>query len=267
LLAHVPGAIKNSDDHYLHYVRVELRQLRIVLNMAKELCADDELDSLRDLVRELGTVLGRSRDWDIFVNKILPAIYSDENSVSFFGHQALTREGEKSRQLSHQLVNTTLQSIDFQRLLLRFGAWLNGDYWKGFTYSGSLHDFSEKTLRAYTHKVLERGNRINANESDKHLHKLRIACKNLRYSAELLIAPLGFSSRENQIKLLVKLQDILGALNDNAVALHLLDELNQGATIDHISLIKINIISSQSIHLKVFRKIWKHFIKQTGSNS
>ena len=263
LQANVPGAINKTGAEYLHQIRISLRRLRVVLNLAKILCADEELDSLHDHVRKLGNELGRSREWDVFATEILPAIYRDKNNDAYSGQQALARESEKHRQLSHQQVSTTLQSIDFQRLLLRFGAWLNGDYWKEFTYSGNLQDYSEKILRKYTQKAIERGNRINEVETREHLHKLRIACKNLRYCAELFI----INPRKNQIKLLVKLQDILGALNDNAVALQLLDELRKNTTTDNISLIKKHILSNHTFHLKAFHIKWEHFIKLTDDSN
>lgn len=262
LQSNIPGAIKKSDVEYLHQVRISLRRLRIVMIMAKIVRTDEELDSLWNLVSKLGMELGRSREWDVFVTEILPSISNVNNANAKSVQQILAREGEKHRLLNYQLVFAALQNSDFQRLLLRFGAWMNGDYWKGFSYKGNLVDFSEKLLRTYTHKIVLKGQCVNNNDvNHKKLHKLRIACKNLRYSTELFSSILGISTAQNRTKLLISLQDTLGALNDNAVALYLLDELNKGAKIDNISLIKNEILSCHSKYLKRLQKEWKHFLK------
>ena len=257
LQANVPGAISNAEDEYLHQVRVALRRLRVALNMTSKLHSDEELDSLSKHVEEIGTELGRSREWDVFVAEILPSISKDSDANEW--KLTLARESEKHRQLSHQLVESILLSAEFQRTLLRFGAWMYGEYWKNFSNSDSLLHNSEIILQGYARKILLRGKLIHEDLNNKQLHKLRIACKNLRYSSELLTSVSGLNSDNAQAKALVKLQDTLGRVNDNVVALHLLDELSKGANFDNINMIQKGIMKNHSRHLKEFHKQWKTF--------
>jgi CHAD domain-containing protein len=257
LQANVPGAINNSDDEYLHQVRVALRRLRVVLNMAAKFCADEELDSLSKHVAEIGTELGRSREWDVFVNEILPSISKDSDKYEW--QRTLARESEKHRRLSHQLVESILRTDDFQRTLLRFGAWMNGAYWSSFRNSDSLLHTSEIILQGYARKIMQRGKSIQEVVNNEQLHKLRIACKNLRYSSELFTSLSGLCFKNNLAKSLAKLQDILGKLNDNTVAILLLEELNKGSKIDNMDLIHRGIMNNYMGHLKEFRKVWKKF--------
>jgi inorganic triphosphatase YgiF len=259
LQANVPGAINKIDDEYLHQVRVALRRLRVILNMAAKLRADEELDALRNIVAELCTALGRSREWDVFINEILPPILKGEDACA--GQSTLAREVEKHRQASHQLVYSVLQASDFHHMLLRFGAWMHGEYWTEFSKSDNLLNIADEILHGYARKVRRRGNCLLEEVNNKELHKLRIACKNLRYSTELFVSLLDLEHNNHRSNLLVQLQDCLGKLNDNAVALHLLDELNKSAEIENIALIRDEINLSHKKHLKEFRSIWQHFIK------
>lgn len=257
LQINIPGAIKTSNKEYLHQIRVALRRLRIVLQISGSFRKDVELDELCRMIAELGTELGRSREWDVFVTEILPSI-TDSTQV---GHQVIARESAIHRQLNHQLVYAALQHRDFQSLLLRMGAWMNGEYWKKFICHNKLLDFAEKVLTAYANKILHKGKCIQEDEiSNEKLHKLRIACKNLRYSSELLSSLFSLHSGKQRLKILVKLQNTLGKLNDNTVAIHLLQELNRDAKLENIDLIQSKIVASHSKHLKTLRKEWLQFL-------
>jgi CHAD domain-containing protein len=85
---------------------------------------------------------------------------------------------------------------------------------------------------------------------------LRIACKNLRYSSELLGS---LENRDGRTSSLIKLQDILGKLNDCAVAIRLLNELRQAT--DRASLVRVHaaIGRNHSKYLGELREEWKKF--------
>jgi inorganic triphosphatase YgiF len=250
--ANIPGVINTTNVEYLHQVRVALRRLRVILNMAANIKTDKELASLSVKIAELGTALGRYREWDVFVTEILPSI-SEENNDD---HQTIARECAKHHQLNHKLVYDLLRDRDYQQLILRIGAWMNGEYWNKFIYKNSLLDFAEKILRTYAKKVKQRGLCIQRDKvNNEQLHKLRIACKNLRYSSELL----NSIQNHRRNKILVKLQHTLGKLNDSAVALRLLDELNSDVKPEFKIQLIDNIIVSRKMRLKELRKEWKRF--------
>lgn len=256
LQANVAGAINKTNDEYLHQVRIALRRLRVVLGMAAKYRGDAELDALRNLIAELGTALGRSREWDVFITQTLSAIQQDQDI------KAVTRQSEKLRQHYHQLVHAALQTRDFQRLLLRFGAWMNGKYWRGTDDTGTLCHFAEKILHKHSRKVQRHGEHIGQHADAQQFHVLRIACKSLRYSADLLTPLYGAAKSKNYLDALAKLQDELGEFNDHAVALRLLDELAQENQQPAIALLRNRIEHGHTARLDALRKAWKKFSQQ-----
>lgn len=257
LQANVSGAVKKSDDEYLHQVRVALRRMRVVLGMVAQHRTDAELKALRGYIAELGTALGRSREWDVFVTQTLPAVqeYADKNA----GLKAVIDQSEKLRQHYHQIVHAALQTGDFQRLLLRFGAWMNGQYWRESDGLIDLTHFAAKLLHKSSRKVRQCSEHISHNADDKQFHVLRIASKKLRYSADLFTSLYGAEKVRHYLDALAKLQDALGVFNDHAVALRLLEELAQGAQHESIALIRSSIEHSHKKHLSELRKAWKRF--------
>lgn len=257
LQANVSGAVKKTDDEYLHQVRIALRRLRVVLNMAAKCRADAELESLRNDISELGTALGRSREWDVFVTQTLPDVYkhADEHA----GLKTVAGQSEKLRQHYHQLVHTVLQTGDFQRQLLRFGAWMKGHYWSGTGNEADLAHFAAKLLNKHSRKVRQHSEHIHQEADAEQLHVLRIACKNLRYSVDLFSSLYGAEKTTHYLNALAKLQDALGVFNDNAVALRLLEELNQEEHHESIALIRGRIEHNHSRHRTRLRKAWNKF--------
>jgi triphosphatase len=91
---------------------------------------------------------------------------------------------------------------------------------------------------------------------------LRIACKKLRYSAELF-SPLYAGSRaRDYLAALAKLQDILGEMNDAAVAHRLLKELDTAAQHEMIVSMHEWIESGNTKRMARLDKCWQKFSGQ-----
>jgi CHAD domain-containing protein len=90
--------------------------------------------------------------------------------------------------------------------------------------SGRLDEFGRGLLEQHHHKVERRGRHF-ARLDRKHLHKLRIAIKKLRYTAAFLRPAFASNTAKAYIEATVRLQSALGALNDRAVADHMVDDL------------------------------------------
>jgi inorganic triphosphatase YgiF len=257
LQANVSGAVKKTDDEYLHQVRIALRRLRVVLAMVAKHGGDAELDALRKLVAELGTALGRSREWDVFTTQTLPALRKQLGKPS--GWSTLSKQSEALRQHHHQHVHAALQAGDFQRLLLRFGAWMNGNYWRDFSCADTLAQFAAVTLRRRSRKVRRYSEHLRHAAEASQLHMLRIACKSLRYSTDLFAPIYGDKKTKPYLDALAKLQDVLGILNDYAVARRLLAELDSAA--NHAAVVSLDgeIGRGHAQHLMDLHKAWKRF--------
>jgi triphosphatase len=215
LVVNVPGASAGQDPEYLHQTRVAVRRLRTLLNLARSLSLDESLweGDLRWLMGELSA----ARDWDVFATETLPRIskpWSDRTEV-----QALYGEVEARRASASARASAALTSARFVRLILEAE--------ESMVEAPSLHraveDWAAEVLERRL-KQLKRHGRDFARLDAAGRHALRIAAKRLRYSVE------AFSALRNKrarayLRELARLQDVLGAANDQAVAQQLLSEL------------------------------------------
>ncbi len=261
LQANVPGAMHKLDDEYLHQVRVALRRLRVVLGMAKIFRADGELAVLNEQVAELGVELGRSREWDVFVTQTLAPIRA--RLPEHAGLRQVLGASEKLREQHHARVRDALQSQDYQRLLLRFGAWMHGDYWREPPVDAGLGlpQFSAQVLEKRSKQLSKRGKNL-AGADAGQLHALRIACKKLRYSAEMLASLYAGTKARCYLSALSPLQDILGSLNDIAVAHRLLGELESKERHEALALIRGWMEHDYAEQVAALGKAWKRFAGQ-----
>ena len=257
--SNVPGALLKLDEEYLHQVRVGLRRLRVVLSIALRLHPDSELSALREQVAKLCVELGRSREWDVFVTQTLAPICT--RLPEHEGLREVLNASERARRKQHAGMESSLASQDFQRMLLRFGAWMHGGH---LDESGTtLSQFAVQTLERRSRQVLKHGKGL-VGEDAAQLHALRIACKKLRYSTEMFGGLFAHAATRGYVAALSELQDILGTLNDLAVAHRLLNGLDNTARHDTLALIRGWMEHDYAGRVAEFRKAWKRFVAQKG---
>jgi triphosphatase len=91
-------------------------------------------------------------------------------------------------------------------------------------HGASLREFAGDNLRRCHKKILNRCDTIEISAPASR-HRVRIACKRLRYATEFFISYYPKKSTNIFLVSLAELQDILGASNDNTVAGRLLSNL------------------------------------------
>ena len=261
LNANIPGTVQRLDEEYLHQVRVALRRLRVVLSMAEIYQADADLSNLHGYVAELCVELGRLREWDVFVTQVLLPNRSrlSENDVLRLLHASEALRGQH-----HAAVEMKLKSQEYQRFLLRFGAWMHGNYW-------AQPEIEELTLPHFAAKILDKRNRQLSKRAKglavatpEQLHMLRISCKKLRYSAEIFATLFDHDNTKHYLSALVTLQDTLGRLNDIEVSHRLLNELDEGAQYKSTILLRGFIESDYQNQLIKLNREWKLFSELTA---
>ena len=255
--SNVPGALLKLDEEYLHQVRVGLRRLRVVLSIAQSFHADTELEALRAQVSMLCVELGRSREWDVFVTQTLAPICT--RLPEHTGLREVLGVSERARKQQHKGMENSLASQDFQRLLLRFGSWMHGVQWDDA--ETTLERFARQTLKRRNKQVFKHGE-VLVGENATLLHALRISCKKLRYSIEMFGPLFPEAKTQNYVAALSELQDILGKLNDIAVAHRLLNELDNAARHDTLALIRGWMEHDYAERVAEFGKAWKRFAGQ-----
>lgn len=256
--SNVAGALLKLDEEYLHQVRVGLRRLRVVLSVTKRFHSDPELDDLYIQVSGLCIELGRARDWDVFLSQTLAPICA--RLPEHEGLRTLLGTCEQMRNKQHAGMESSLASQDFQRLLLRFGAWMHTD--RADSPKHSLERFVRKILDKRSKQVLAAGDALSIKDAAQ-FHALRIACKKLRYSLEMFGSLLPQNRYKTYLDRLAVLQDILGTMNDIAVAHRLLDELDNAARHDTLALVRGWMEHDYAEHITLFNKNWAGFVAQT----
>lgn len=265
LQSNLRGAMTSDDAEYLHQMRVALRRLRVVLRMAEKFRADESLHALSGEIAAFCVALGRTREWDVFIAQTVQPI-----SARMAGHaglQALLAASARQRAACYAGLRGAQQARELQRLILRFALWMNGEYWhppQG-TALPPVQDFATRRLRKLAKQFAEAGRQLDSLD-DKRLHALRILAKKLRYSTEFFAALYDRQKTAAFLAALSEVQEVLGQINDVAVAHRLLDELaalpELAAHHEAVALAKGWIAHGLSRQLTKLRKAVQAFNKQ-----
>lgn len=214
-------AVKAASAEGVHQMRIGLRRLRAGMSVFKELVDGPETDAV---ARELGWItdeLGPARDLHVFIEKTLAPLSA--RSPKDAGLTALCAEVGKRRDNAVARAAKAAGSDRFRRLVLRAALWILASEWSdtapspGSLPANKISAFARKTLTARRKNLVRRLKRVRELD-DQRRHKLRIAVKKVRYAAEFF-EPLFDDRPERRrfAKILERLQDELGRINDIAV--------------------------------------------------
>ncbi|OGS75659.1 MAG: hypothetical protein A2Z94_07655 [Gallionellales bacterium GWA2_55_18] len=265
LQGNLRGAMTSDDAEYLHQMRVALRRLRVVLRMAEKFSADESLSALGGEIAALCVALGRTREWDVFIAQTVQPICA--RMAGHAGLQALLAISERQRAACYAGLRGAKQARELQRLILRFALWMNGEYWRSpqKTTVPPVQDFATRRLRKLAKQFAQTGRQLDTLD-DKRLHALRILAKKLRYSAEFFAALYDKQKTAAFLSALSEVQEVLGQINDVAVAHRLLDELAALPELathrEAVALAKGWIAHGLSRQLAALRKAVRRFAKQ-----
>jgi triphosphatase len=194
----------------LHQLRVAFRRLEVALGAFGREFGQDWLEELRGRAKILAGRLAPARDLDVFVEKLLAD--PPKSGVSE-GLPQLRARAESARNHAWAAAALCLSSPEFELFTDDVAALASSQL--PLTRDRRLPRTAERMLDRQVKRVKKRG-RVARNQEEGDLHRLRIALKKLRYTAEFF-APL-FARREvkNYLRQLRGLQNHLGDLNDVA---------------------------------------------------
>lgn len=256
--SNLQGALEGNEAEYLHQMRVALRRLRVVLRLAEKILADEQLAILRKDLAVLGGTLGRIREWDVLIADI--CVMQSEQS----GLQKLLANCRQQRADCYATLLGAAQTRELQGLLLRFAIWMNGPYWSAAAQVvPEMRMFATKRLHQLAKRYARAGLDLHALDTQQ-LHALRIHAKKLRYSAEFFAALYDTRKVKSYLAALGEVQELLGTINDIAVAHRLLDELagKLSENREVIVFVKAAMDDDLSKKFNMLHKIVKSFYKQ-----
>lgn len=226
LEANAPVAREGQDPEGLHQARVALRRLRAAFKVFKPaLPAERRVSFAKDL-RWLQKQLGAARDLDVFLGEMLQPMLAhlpDEPALL-----DLRDRVEKARADAYRQAEEALESRCYGHLRLALEQWFAESSAPGADAAlmRSVRWFARRSIRKAHDKMMSAGSEL-ATMSEADLHALRIRCKQARYCVEFFSGLFPVKGPRRHAKMLARLQDCLGALNDSVVANAVLERLEQ----------------------------------------
>lgn len=193
----------------LHQLRVAFRRLDAALGaFGREFC-QDWLVELRGRGRILSARLAPARDLDVFVDTLLESTPHGAGE----GFARLRARAEGARATAWAAVTACIAGADFELFVADVAALAASQL--PLTRIRRLPGTAGRILDRQARRVKKRG-RAARSKDECDLHRLRIALKKLRYTAEFFAPLYRKRAVRRYLKKLRALQNHLGALNDAA---------------------------------------------------
>lgn len=232
ILANEPVICLGDDPEGVHQMRVGLRRLRSLFAAFAPVLPAGQTDHFKAELKWLAGELGSARDYDVFRDEIVRPVLACFPAAP--GLTALLTEADGMSAQAYERARSVIADRRYTRLLLDLSRWIAESGWReqNLTETGArifapARDYADALLERRSRKLRKNGKRLLAGPpADRHL--LRIHVKKMRYAAEFFSDLYPDKKTRPYLKHLAALQEVLGHMNDAAVAETLL--LPQGVT-------------------------------------
>jgi len=207
----------------LHQLRVGFRRLEVALGAFSREFRKDWLEELRGRAKVLANRLGPARDLDVFLGERLDRAV-DENERALLA--PLRARAEVARDAAWKAAQACVAGADFALFLDDVAGLaasrlpLAGDR--------KLPKVARRILNHQQKRAVKRGRAAKSGD-EGDLHRLRIALKKLRYSAEFFAPLYARQTVKQYLSKVRKLQEELGEINDIAHVRATLSDLMRDA--------------------------------------
>ncbi len=214
-LANQPCLEASGAPEAVHQMRVACRRLRAALSLFRSALPPDETADFREGFRVLAQDLGAVRDIDVLIAETLAPIRAAAETPDDIREslRAALAALENRRAEEITAARALAAAPETTRLLLRLGRRITalarepGD--------GALRPFADANL-GKRHRAVRRSGRHLVTQDATERHRLRIAAKKLRYTAEFFQSLYPGKPMRRYLRTLSTLQEVLGRLNDSA---------------------------------------------------
>lgn len=219
-----------DDIEGVHQVRVSFRRLRSAFAVFRPALARDDRKAWSAAIRDLVEQTGPARDIDVLVEEALPDYHAANPEASTTGKQEVLRALTARREEAYRRVRAMLDGADFAAFKADFTRWTDASGWAAAELSKKKRKRQGYNIMAFAGRMLDRQDnavRTCGDATDPgnpaEMHRLRIACKKLRYATEFFF-PL-YPDMDGFLANLKTIQDTLGLMHDVAVMSDMLDDL------------------------------------------
>ena len=219
-----PGARDGGDIEQVHDLRVAVRRLRVAFRVFADDLDGDALRPFRKPLRRGARVLGAVRDLDVFHEKARRYVYTlpEDRRDELY---PLLAAWQAAHDRARRKLIAWLDSGAFARFAAAFDKCLRGP---GLAHGRRARRLVRDvvpivlldewtSVRAYDESVTAPGVPV------EQLHRLRIACKRLRYTLEFFAPVLG-APVDPRVEQLTRVQDHLGNVQDAVIACGVLED-------------------------------------------
>ncbi len=223
--ANVDGALEREDPEYLHQLRVALRRMRSALRVLPPVGAGGFIDD----IERLAATLGAARDWDIFLDRSLPAL------AAGYADPALTRKlrvaARLRRRKTRDAARAALRSPRRVRMALTIARWLHVpgalivQFGDAVPADLEVPVIAAREIRRRQRHLLRDAAPLHS-QTPQQQHRVRIEARRLRYTLEFFGSLYRKDREVRYARVLGNIQDRLGDSHDDAIALTLLANLN-----------------------------------------
>jgi CHAD domain-containing protein len=210
MLAHDPGVRLGEDPEELHQLRVATRRLRSILRTARPLLEATWAQALRDELSWLGDELGVARDIDVLTEHLR----AEAAELDPADRRALKPHFDDLAAESKDARNRVLGTLRSERY---FALLATVEGAAAAPPAGDGDVSLRKAARKEFGRLAKAMDELEAEPSDKAVHRARIKGKRARYAAELLEDELGKAGKR-LISAAKAFQDVAGEHQDAVVA-------------------------------------------------
>ena len=211
--------VQACDGESVHQMRVALRRWHAACRLLRPLM--EVPASLAEEVDWLAGLLGPARDWDVLAGTTLVRLAAQAPDAAMGAALAALQErsGAEARRRQDAAAEAA-GSARFSELVKAMGEWIDS-----LPAGTSAAPAFARVAMQHDRKRLRKRARHLSRLDGPARHRLRIAAKKARYDGEFFLSLHDNKAQRRRLRRLAGLQDVLGALNDGAVARTLLAEL------------------------------------------
>jgi inorganic triphosphatase YgiF len=214
----------------VHQMRVAMRRLRSALALFHRQFPCGEFKSIRAEAKQIASAMGEARNWDV-----LEGMMQEGPCAAFAsepGFAPLMAAAEARRKRGYETVAELLRSTETTRFVLSVEAFVAARGWRNVLPSAELPRLSEAatsfaaaSLERLHRRVTKRGKQL-IDLAPEQRHEVRIALKNLRYSADFFGNLFGHGGAiRSYTRATARLQEALGNFNDIVMVTDLVEQL------------------------------------------
>lgn len=226
--------IENREPEAIHQLRVGLRRLRVALTSFGGEFRNPEFEVVRLRAKELAQQLAPARDLDVFASELLEPVAGANGSQEAFS--VLRRRAHEARRRAFGDAFVAISGPRLHMFMRDLADISDGRGWPFPPHPGggaskdlqAYQTFAEsvaKRILAHRYKQACKRARHLEKLSSPQRHALRIELKKLRYASEFFVPLFDPPKAKKFLERLARMQDVLGAVNDVAVAKSILEKL------------------------------------------